>query len=745
MNTNLDNNTCVEDENKCRNCGKKLPASKFCMYCGCNNKIEETENDDVKNSEDDLIVNDKIVNNISSENGYFASNKLFIIPVAVFIVSFILLGIGFLFGGFNGLFAGSVIEDDTIPSDVKILSDKDKNIYYLENGKVNFSDIYTDKEDEEEFDAEKEKYFPTEKEAAFLDEINENEIIDFDFTDAFNDYGNKMLFLSKDKLFVVESGVIEVITLNDTTKSNSAAVSYFNHDIYADKYSKNKKYVKEDDYKYFDYDDSGYNELLYGFSEKNDFSYFGNGGYFSNMKLEKSDVKVSNFNIKNKKLYYYDNGTFIFGDDSYIYILNRKGVIYKDNGIVSDDKTITAMNIKHIFKYDDYQYVVVTNTGKMYDFYYNITDKKFKYYSDEEDSSDNIVISLFSSISFDNLTFKSIVSLILLLAGFILLGINLYLKMHSDYVTKMLSGMIVLGVPFSVFLIMFSVITFKSFMLNLINGFGIGFIVANFFISFMDIMCFILNKIRVNTLFNYILSFILFIVICLLSLDYNFILLLLLVTHIVWFIYVNNEIEFNRTYRIRDKKIYYIVSFVSLLLICGGLFLGYCFLPDFRKETLIKLLPFIIFILATFAPSIYLQKNFDFYMYLRLIFMGIFMYLTPSIINFIIEFFGQIGSSEGTGEFLGYIFKYIIIILILLALYIGLAGLVHIITRYVVSLVTKKIKMEGFLLQTTLAIFVYVIVGGIALAFGIPLIDEIYKLLFKLFFSDKLGGVDTLL
>ena len=58
---------------------------------------------------------------------------------------------------------------------------------------------------------------------------------------------------------------------------------------------------------------------------------------------------------------------------------------------------------------------------------------------------------------------------------------------------------------------------------------------------------------------------------------------------------------------------------------------------------------------------------------------------------------------------------------------------------------TNKIKLEWFILQTSLAILLYVIVGVTALVFGIPLINEIAKLLFKLFFGDKSGIIGNLL
>lgn len=750
MDTNTENKTTVVDNNKCKNCGKRLPASKFCMYCGCNNKEETnvSENDN-KNDEDIIVEENKNVNRVSLENGYFSSNKPFILPISVLIVALILCCVGFLFGGFSGLFVGSLVDDNSIPSDVKILSDKEKNIYYLKNGKVMFSNVYADKEEEEEIDPEKEKYFPSEKEPNFLAEINENEIIDFDFTDAFSTYGNQMLFLSKDKLFVVDGSSIETIMLNDTTRSNSAAVSYFNHEIYSYKYSKIKNYINEKDYKYFDYDESNYNDLLYAL-DNNKFSYYENGNsFYSSNKLTKMDIKVSDFDIKNKRLYYSDSGNFVFGDGNYIYILNRKGIFYKDKGFISDNKKINVRDIKHVFMYNDYTYAVITNDGKMYDFYYDVSDEKFVL-SDGSDEgliseSNNKIVSLFSSLSFDNMDFKSGLILLLLVAGFIFFAVNLYLKMHSDYITKMFSGLVILGSAFSLFLIMFSHITFKGIVLNIISGFGMGFIVANFCISFVDILCFILNTIRVNTIVNYVLSFILFIVICLLSLEYNFILLLLIFIHIVWFVYVNNEIEFNRTYKINDKKIYYIVSFVSLVLILGGLFLGYSFLPEVKREAVKTLLPTITFLLAAFAPSIYLQKNFDFFMYLRMILMGAFMYLTPGIINFTIGIFESLGLAEGMGEVLGYLFKLIIILIILIVFYVLLSALIHVVTRYVVSFVTKKIKLEGFILQTSLAILLYVIVGVTALVFGIPLINEIAKLLFNLFFGDKSGIIGNLL
>ena len=45
---------------------------------------------------------------------------------------------------------------------------------------------------------------------------------------------------------------------------------------------------------------------------------------------------------------------------------------------ISDNKNINVRDIKHVFMYNDYTYAVITNDGKMYDFYYDVSDENEK-------------------------------------------------------------------------------------------------------------------------------------------------------------------------------------------------------------------------------------------------------------------------------------------------------------------------------------------------------------------------------
>lgn len=749
MDTNVNNvsNNSNNDNNKCKKCGKRLPASKFCMYCGCNNKedapIEENQSEEVVGNSNS-VVNKKG----SVEFSDFSSNKHLMMPMAGLIVSFILLSLGFLFGGFSGLFSGMVVSDNSLSSDVKILSDNNKKIYYLKDGKIGVFDGYADKNDEEEIDKEKEKYFPSKNNSNFLDEINKNEIIDFDFTDATSDYGNKMVFLSSDKLFIVDNGVIDTIMLTNNIKSNSAAVSYFNYKLSNSTNFDSSKYINDKNLKYFDYDESSYNDRIYVIDDKSNYSYYEKDGYFSRVDVSQQSIKLNDFDIKGKKLYYSDNGYFIFGDSENIYILNNSGLVYKKNSIVYDDMNIALINIKHIFEYDTDIFSVVTNNGKIYNLKFEPSKGEFTSIDDENSNSfssskSGSVVSLIEGISFENLNLKDIIVLVIFFGTIILLGANLYLKMHSNYFSKLVSSTLILGIALSIILILYlySMLKFKDIVLLLLNSFGTAFVIANIYLSCMDIICFILNKIRVNTLLNYILSFVLVTILLLTFLDYDLIVAFLLAVHIFWFVCVSNDISYNRTTKIMDEKKYYILSFITLGIVVLGLILGYSFLPDLKKEGIIQLLPYIVCLLSVLAPSIYLQKDFDVFMFLRMIFMGIFMYITPSIVNYIINVFEVLGSGKESGKVFGNYFKITIIVVIIVIIIIVLCTLVHVLTRLIVNFITKKLKMEGLILQTSLALLFYVILGAIALTFGVPLIEEIFNLLIKAFFGEVMAGL----
>ena len=97
QNNNGTNTSAVNNNAVCKKCGKRLPANKYCMYCGCNNKEDFESNNNISTNSNSVVNKKEDVK--QKEYVEQSIDKKTCLAFAGCLLASIILVIGFILGG----------------------------------------------------------------------------------------------------------------------------------------------------------------------------------------------------------------------------------------------------------------------------------------------------------------------------------------------------------------------------------------------------------------------------------------------------------------------------------------------------------------------------------------------------------------------------------------------------------------------------------------------------------------------